>query len=166
MSVSKLFSVALMATFLSACTANLKVVKAEGSVTPTGVPFRMPVVYVFSGVLTQHSQGAICNERTPFYETRVLPGELYYANVETEDLAKSEFVIELTDQGTLKKISLNSDTTVDDIASGVANLLDKALPLLAPPSPPAPEAKFHKLPACDAGKEVKHVETFENFRKG
>ena len=169
MRIYKLLSVALMATFLSSCTASLIVKDKKdrderGNDVVPGVPFRVPTVYIFSGVLTKHSQGVECDIETPFYETHVLPGsELYYANVKTGGLAKSEFAIELTDQGTLKKISLNSDTTVDDVASGVASLLDKAGPLLVPPPTPSEITKSAKPPSCDTGKVVHCVETFKDF---
>ena len=180
MCIYRLLPVVLMMMFLSACTANLKVKKGNtnGSESEVhGIPFRVPTPYVFSGKYTKHSKfGENCTH-TPFYEVLALPlGDLYYANVKTGELAGSEFTIEFTEQGTLKKISLNSDTTVDDVASGVASLVGAALPFLSPvPTPPAAldseeGEKFQDngtppspLPSCDTGKVVHCVETFEAF---
>ena len=178
MSIYKLLSVALMAAFLSACTASLIVKKSNTNGNESevhGIPFRVPTPYVFSGKYTKHSKfGENCTP-TPFYEVLALPlGDLYYANVKTGELAGSEFTIEFTEQGTLKRISLNSDTTVDDVASGVASLVGAALPFLSPvPAPPADsdsrepkeaDANFTSPPpSCNAGKVVHCVETFEAF---
>ena len=166
MSIYKLLSVALMIAFLSGCTASLTVKKDNGNENRGdvhGPPFRVPAVYVFSGVLTKHSTGAECDQTTPFYETHVLPSsELYYANVKTGALAKSEFAIELTDQGTLKRISLNSDTTVDDVASGTAKLLSTAIPLI-PSSKSTKKVTSKGKLACNTGKVLKRARLFEKF---
>ena len=164
MSIYKLLSVALIATFLPACTARLIVKDKDGNETH-GVPFRAPVMYVFSGEFTKHSEGENCAP-TPFSDTHALPlGDLYYATVKTGELAGSEFTIEFTEQGTLKKISLNSDTTVDDVTSGIAVLLDKASPLLAPTPTSSEALEKNLILPCDTGKEIKRVEAFEDFMK-
>lgn len=169
MSIPKLLSIAFIAMFLTACAASLEIFDSSNN-SVKGVPFRAPALYVFSGDFTMYSKDTKDpNEEkncvdAPFFEIHSLPlGEQYYANVETALLAKSEFSIQFAEQGTLKEIALNSDTTVDDVASGVTKLLS-----ITSPIPGGGSMKSHlfqnRKPPCDTGKIVKVVQTFEDFK--
>ncbi len=162
MSKFKLFSIAFIAMFLTACAASLEIFDSSKNKVD-GVPFRAPALYVFSGNFTMHSEGKECLP-TSFSDIHSLPlGALYYANVKTAPLAKSEFSIEFTEQGALKRIALNSDTTIDDVASGVTKLLSITSPIVGDGGPKQKSAPF-KIP-CDTGKVVKSIKTFEEFKE-
>lgn len=163
MSKFKLFSIAFIAMFFTACAASLEIFDSSKNKVD-GVPFRAPALYVFSGKFTKHSEVGNGCEKIGFSDIHSLPlGDLYYANVKTASLAKSEFSIEFTEQGALKRIVLNSDTTIDDVASGVTKLLS----ITSPIADGVLEKNFRadaQLP-CDTGKVVDSMKTFEEFKR-
>lgn len=159
---SLLLTVAAATLGLTGCASNLNVWDAGG--TPVkGVPFRTMQTYIVTGTFTQHDKEETCRPaQFVVYET--LPtGPIYYANVDTAQLAKTEFTVDIKNDGTLSKIGMNSEPASDAIESvagaissiaGIAGIGGGAKAAGAAPAAPAPA----KGPLCNAGAVVEKRE--------
>ncbi len=104
--------------------ASLTFYKATDEV-PRGVRVRAPVSCVVVKEITRKS-GA----KQRIEEIALLPlGEAYDINVKQGIFSATEFSVSVTDQGTLKQVTLNADPQVDETLKGVADLLD-SVPIL------------------------------------
>lgn len=118
----------------SGCASQLRVV--HGSETPDLVPVEETATWI-SYTKTQAWDGAkkLC-VRTVSAKPAFLPsGRRYYVGVDAARLADTEFSLELTEAGSLKKVSLNSDPQGDETlkaAGELAKNLASAVATVAP----------------------------------
>ena len=100
--------------------ANLTFYKATDDV-PRGVRVRAPVSCIVVKEITRKS-GA----KQKVEEIALLPlGEAYDINVKRGWFSATEFSVSLSEQGTLKQVTLNADPQVDETIKAVADVLDK-----------------------------------------
>ncbi len=106
--------------------ASLEFNEASGSV-PDGVRVRAPVSCVVVKEITRKS-GAKQTVET----VESLPlGEVYDINVRQGLFSATEFSVSLTEQGTLKQVTLNADPQVDETIKAAAELADSVSALKA-----------------------------------
>jgi len=124
-----------------------------------GVPFRAAELYKKTGTRDAHSKGGACNP-VIFVEIISLPtGTQYYVNVETKDLAKSEFTVRLNANGALSEVTMNSEPAAAEQIKAGAELLQtvlsaaSGLPAAAAAAPAPPAAPGAPAKACDKGEK-------------
>ena len=104
--------------FSASGCASLTYYKATDEV-PRGVRVRAPVSCVVVKEITRTS-GA----KQKVEEIALLPlGEAYDIHVKQGWFSSTEFSVSLTDQGTLKQVTLNADPQVDETIKAVADVL-------------------------------------------
>lgn len=163
--LSEIIFVVSIAFSQAACTADLVVMKADGKTEMAGIPIRQSESYILSGKHTKRKKGGPCSPNS-FFQPIFLPtGDLYFINVESGPLASSEFSVALSDNGTLKSVSLNSENKAKDVLEGATTFIKDALPVLGVVDAVVSEslvaegdekesavaADVAGLPACDTG---------------
>lgn len=153
MRVAPILSTAALAGLAAACASSLKSFDAEGRAL-TGVPIRAPMLVEVTRVTTYTARphagddAAFCRPDTAV-TLEVMPlGRLFYLNVQPADFGKAEFKLELTEAGTLKSVSLNSDPRTAESMKELGALLGTLLPYAAAPKEAPADAR--KAPTADA----------------
>lgn len=139
------------AAFAAACASSLQSFDADGRALK-GVPIRAPILVEVTRVTTYavapNATAAYCRPDTAV-TLEVMPlGRRFYLNVQPADFGKAEFKLELTEAGTLKSVSLNSDPRSAESMKELGALLGTLLPYAAAPKEPPADAR--KAPTADA----------------
>lgn len=146
------YIIILSIVLLSACSAKLKVYDANGSEV-SGVPFRVSELFQKKGMRIAHTKGGDCMP-VPFIEILSLStGAKYFINVDTAELAESEFIVKLNDNGGLTEASLNSKPAAAEQIGAVNDLLQTLVSAASPVPGVSQLAQPVEgaLKACDAG---------------
>ena len=156
---------------VSGCTAELQVFDDEEN-TIDGVPFRAPVLYVMQGDYTKHKKlGSNC-EHNPFTKFVSLPlGEQYFLTADPGPLSGSEFSVTFTNNGLLKHISLNSESTFSETLDSITKLVSEGFPILGVDARPSGQAEPAAIagvtngakPACDTGEKTSSMTLLEHW---
>lgn len=156
----RVWVIVLAACGLAACSSNFEVSKLSPSDRVTGVPFRVAVPYLAKGMLMEHTSKKVetCTP-TPFTKVIMLPGpDLYQVRFDPSALGKGEFDVELTPDGTLKKVSVNSDSRAAENLKALTDTLTgvlQAAKISSGARTPSPKA-----PPCNSGEVIQDIEPF------
>ena len=137
----KRVSLTIAVALLCGCASDINVLSDKGDKLP-GVPIHSPILAEVSMRTTysvrsgkEHEEFAkFCSEQqTLKVSTAVLPlGRVRYVDFEPASLGKSEFSLEFTDNGVVKKVTVNSDATAG--VDSVTGFLEKVLPFYKEPA--------------------------------
>lgn len=125
-----LFSSLLASVLVTGCASHLQVTEISNGTEKVvkGIPVTVPALVKFKETTSYESSkvGFTCHP-TIVIKEQLLPGaKQIYINFDPAPLGKSEFSLELSDNGNLKSVSLNSDAAA--AAEQVAGLLDAVVP--------------------------------------
>jgi hypothetical protein len=147
------------AALAAGCASSLRSFDAEGRAL-TGVPIRAPLlvevtrVTTYTPAPTAGAYAAYCKPDTAV-TLEVMPlGRLFYVNVDPASLGKAEFKLELTEAGTLKTVSLNSDPRTAESIKELGAALGTLLPYVAAPKEPPAEVRT-TAPADASAQELR-----------
>ncbi len=146
MRVASMICTAALGGLAAGCASSLKSFDADGRAL-TGVPIRAPMLVEVTRVTTYTAtpsagaNAAYCKPDTAV-TLEVMPlGRLFYLNVDPATFGKAEFKLELTEAGTLKTVSLNSDPRAAESMKELGALLGTLLPYAAAPKEPPAGAR-------------------------
>jgi hypothetical protein len=123
-----------------ACSGDL-LVSHDRSKAANRIPIRKTETFVsLTNTQAWNEAERVCETRATA-EIIYLPGSgEYYIGVDTGPLAKTSFSLEMTEAGTLKRVTLDSDPQVDETILAAAELA-KALASATGKVPPPPPEK-------------------------
>lgn len=141
---------------LTGCASELIASRVDGTKLP-GVPVGSPKLVEITSTTSYKpvKKGQFTEYCTPEVNSEIqfLPlGEVTYLNMDPASIAKGEFTLEFSDNGNIKKVSLNSDAGSG--VDSVNTLASTLLPFLATPKTadaPAATASVGGLAAPAAG---------------
>ena len=137
-------AIVLLIPVLSGCASSLQTYDGA-KVASKGIPIRAPALVEIERVTTFELVSGpaemvkYCTPET-MVSVEFLPiGDLYFVKVDPAAFGKSDFSLELTDAGALKKVTLGSDPGTSAAVEAATGLVSTVLPFVAAPKE-APDA--------------------------
>lgn len=137
-------AVAPLLLILANCASSLQTY--DGAQAPSrGIPVRAPVLVdierttTFELVSGESSMAKYCTAES-MVTVEFLPiGDLYFVTIDPAAFGKSDFSLELTDAGALKKVTMGSDPGTSAAVEAATGMVSTVLPFIAIPKE-APDA--------------------------
>lgn len=129
------------------CASHLQTFDSQDRLAK-GIPVRTPAlveverVTSYQLVTTESAMARYCTPDTAVTLEFLPIGEQYYLSIDPAALGKSEFSVEISDAGALKKVTLGSDPGTATAVEAATGLVSAVLPFAAVPKQQPPGEPF------------------------